>query len=125
MAKLVHLDISAADPERAARFYATAIGWSAQKLDGPEPYWLVATEPGDPTAVGAGIGRRAESWQSVTPTVGVDSADECARKVERAGGTILIPKTFVPGVGHLVTFRDTEGNVFAALEASAAGPPAG
>lgn len=46
------------------------------------------------------------------------NADETAKAIEAEGGTILIPKTAIPGVGQLVTFRDTEGNVFAALEAA-------
>ena len=117
MPKFVHIDIAADEPERAADFYEKVFGWKVQKLDGPMPYWLISTSD-DPTALGAGIGKRTESWQGAAPTIDVPSADEYAAKIEAEGGTIVVPKMLIPGVGHLVTFRDTEGNVFTILEAA-------
>jgi predicted enzyme related to lactoylglutathione lyase len=42
--------------------------------------------------------------------------DAVARAVEAHGGTILIPRTLIPTVGHLIFFRDTEGNVMGAMQ---------
>ena len=122
--RFVHVDISADDPKRAADFYHSVFGWSAQELPGPQPYWLISTDPSDPTAIGAGIGKRTESWQRVAPTIEVTSADEAAARVVDAGGAIVAPKTTMPGVGQLVAFKDTEGNVLLLLEPSRAGAPA-
>lgn len=116
MTRFVHIDISADRPERAAAFYRQAFGWTVTRLDGPVPYWLVAVDPGDPTAMGAGIGQRTEPWQSTVPTIDVADADEAAMAIVAAGGSIVIPKTSIPGIGQLVTFKDTEGNVMAVLE---------
>ncbi len=116
MPRFVHIDISADNPERAAAFYRRAFGWSVTRLEGPVPYWLVAVDPVDPTAMGAGIGQRTEPWQTTVPTIDVANADAAARTIVEAGGSIVIPKTAIPGVGQLVTFKDTEGNVMAALE---------
>jgi predicted enzyme related to lactoylglutathione lyase len=55
----------------------------------------------------------------VTPTIDVPSADEYADKITAAGGEIVRPKTLIPGIGHLVTFKDTEGNVFGILQPAA------
>jgi hypothetical protein len=115
MPKFVHIDIAADDPERAAGFYEKVFGWTVRKLEGPVPYWLIATSD-DPTDLGAGIAKRGEAWQSATPTIEVPSADEYAARIEKEGGTIIVPKVQIPGVGYLVTFRDTEENVFAVLE---------
>lgn len=126
MPKFVHIDISADDPERAGRFYSRVFGWNVAKFEGPVPYWLVSTSD-EAGAVGAGIAKRDEAWQSVTPTIDVPSADEYAARIEAEGGTIVAPKMLIPGVGYLVTFKDTEGNVFAILEpaeASAGAPEA-
>lgn len=116
MPKFVHIDLAADKPDRAADFYAKVFGWQATKLDGPVPYWLIATDPGDPAAVGAGIGQRDQPWQTVAPTIEVPSADDYARRIEEAGGTIVVPRADVPGVGALVTFKDTEGNILTVLE---------
>jgi hypothetical protein len=117
MPKFAHIDISADDPARAVEFYRSVFGWTPTKLEGPMPYWLMATDSSDPNAVGAGIGQRTEPWQTVVPTIDVSSADEAAAGIVKAGGSIVIPKTRIEGVGYLVTFKDTEGNVLAAMEA--------
>lgn len=120
MPKFVHIDIAADDPQRAADFFSKVFGWSAQELDGLVPYWLLRPSPKDQTAIGAGVARREEPWQSVMPTIDVPSADLYADKIMVAGGAIVRPKTLIPGVGYLLTFKDTEGNVFAILEPVAA-----
>jgi uncharacterized protein len=120
MPRFVHIDISADNPERAAAFYRQAFGWTVTRLEGPMPYWLVAVDAADPNAMGAGIGQRTESWQSTAPTIDVADADQAAAAIVAAGGSIVIPKTPIPGVGQLVTFKDTEGNVMAVLESAPA-----
>jgi predicted enzyme related to lactoylglutathione lyase len=124
MRQFVHIDIAADDPQRVVDFFSKVFGWSARKLEGPVPYWLLSTSPSptDQPAIGAGVAHREEPWQSVTPTIDVPSADEYADKITAAGGTIVRPKTLIPGVGHLMTFNDTEGNVFAILEPLADNP---
>ncbi|MBC7284295.1 VOC family protein [Hoeflea sp.] len=127
MPKFVHIDIAADEPERAAEFYEKVFGWTSRKLDGPVPYWLVSP-PDDPSALGAGIAKREQAWQSTTPTIEVSSADEYGARIVAEGGTIIRPKALIPGVGYLLTFRDTEGNAFAILEPAADNrfaPPAG
>jgi len=47
-------------------------------------------------------------------TIG-DSIDDYAEKVAAAGGTVALPKSIIVGVGALMFFRDTEGNVFGAI----------
>ncbi len=125
MPNFVHIDIAADDPERATRFYARVFGWTINKLEGPVPYWLVSTgaAPATPTPpIGAGVARREAPWQGVTPTIDVDSVDAYEKRIVAEGGTVVVPKTEIPGIGHLLSFKDTEGNVFAILEPV---PPAG
>ena len=119
MPKFVHIDISADDPERAASFYRDVFGWTVTKLDGPMPYWLIATG-GDPAEIGGGIGQRSESWQSVIPTIDVPSVDNFEKKLTAAGGSVVTPKQLIPGVGYLLNFKDPDGNIFSILE-----PPEG
>ena len=122
MPNFVHIDIAADDPERATRFYERVFGWKIRKLEGPTPYWLIATGDGMAPPIGAGVARREEPWQSVTPTIGVDSVDAYEQKILAEGGAVVVPKTEIPGVGQLLSFKDTEGNVFAILEPAAENP---
>jgi predicted enzyme related to lactoylglutathione lyase len=123
MPGFVHVDIAADDPERAAEFYRRVFGWTVTRLEGPVPYWLLS--PPDGQGPGAGIAKREQPWQGATPTIDVASAAAIGESIAREGGTILVPPTPIPGVGTLVTFRDSEGNVLAALEAERHNPFAG
>ena len=48
--------------------------------------------------------------------VGVESVDEYVKKIQDAGGTVVVPKMAVPTVGYFAQALDTEGNVFAIFE---------
>jgi predicted enzyme related to lactoylglutathione lyase len=46
----------------------------------------------------------------------VSSIDDAIAKITSQGGTIVLPKMPVPGVGWLVYAKDTEGNIFGSLQ---------
>jgi uncharacterized protein len=116
MARPVHFEMQADDPERAAAFYGDVFGWSVEKWDGPIPYWLITTG-GDGPGIDGGLSRRgSDPSPNVVITMGVESADATAAAVESAGGTVIRAKMAVPGVGWLIYCRDTEGNEFGAMQ---------
>jgi len=116
MPRPVHFDISAEDPERAAAFYANVFGWTFTKWDGPMDYWLITTgEEG--AGIDGGLGVRRHEAPEVPFTLDVPSVDEYVAKVTDAGGTIVQPKSPIPGVGWMAVFADPEGNVFGMMEA--------
>ncbi len=116
MARVVHFEIPADDPARAVKFYETVFGWKIQKWDGPENYWLAMTgEEGQPGINGAITGR-GEPTTVVVNTMDVASVDDSIAQVVANGGSVLMPKMPVPGVGYLAYFRDTEGNVFGMMQ---------
>jgi predicted enzyme related to lactoylglutathione lyase len=49
-------------------------------------------------------------------TIAVLDVDETVRKIVSAGGLIVMEKTTLPGVGHLIFFQDTEGNLAGAMQ---------
>ena len=58
MARVVHFELAADDPERAAKFYEGVFGWQIQKWDGPQDYWLATTGPKDTPGIDGAIMRR-------------------------------------------------------------------
>jgi uncharacterized protein len=50
--------------------------------------------------------------------INVTSADAVARAIVEAGGSIVQPRTVIPGVGYVVCCKDTEDNIFAIIEPS-------
>jgi predicted enzyme related to lactoylglutathione lyase len=111
MPRVVHFEISAEDPQRAADFYARVFGWKITKWPGPQDYWLVKTGEAPEPGIDGGIFRRHGPVGHVN-SVSVASVDATAKQVEEAGGKIVVPKMAIPGVGWLIYCQDTEGSVF-------------
>ena len=120
MPHLVHVAINADDVERAKTFYERVFGWTFSAW-GPPTFYQIRTGPaGETPPVRAALqGRRTFEGQAPIGyecTIGVESIDETARKVAAAGGSVVLPKSIIAGVGALMFFKDTEGNVFGAIQ---------
>jgi predicted enzyme related to lactoylglutathione lyase len=115
----VHFELSADDPDRAARFYEQALGWSVrrwnQSSDAPA-YWLCFTGEGPPGIDGGMTQRGPASFPGTTLTIDVDDLEGCTARVRAAGGEVLMAPVDVPGVGRLAYCADTERNVFGLLQ---------
>lgn len=124
MLRVMHFEVAADDPQRAADFYKNTFGWEIEEWKGDvSEYWLVTTGPDNERGINGGIFKR-ESPLSYSGgeliayrcTVGVPSVDEYQEKVIKNGGTVTHPKMAVAGMGWLVYCKDTEGNVFGIME---------
>ena len=130
---VVHFEIPADDPERAVRFYRELFGWEIKHMGGPMDYWLLETVPTDGEGmpirqgVNGGLMRRMMPGQVPVNYIAVDDVDEFARKAERLGAKVIVPKMPVPGMGWFAQLTDTEGNIFAIWQhdMAAAGAEAG
>ena len=121
MARVIHFEIHAENPDRAVKFYKDLFGWEFTKWDGPQPYWLIKTGPdGQPGINGGLVPRRgAIDGQAVLAyvcTVDTTSVDDSVKKAVAGGGTIALPKMPIPGVGWLAYCKDTEGNIFGMMQ---------
>jgi predicted enzyme related to lactoylglutathione lyase len=123
--RVVHFEIHCDDLDRAERFYTAVFGWTVQRWQGPMDYRLVTTGPeGEPGINGALLERRAPvDGQAVIAYVcTIDVPDLAATEaaVAAAGGQQVLERMAVPGVGHLAYFKDSEGNVFGAIQSDPA-----
>lgn len=116
MPRVIHFEIPADDPTRAARFYESVFGWRFQKWDGPMEYWMVVTGTQGP-GIDGGLMKRQQPGQSVNHVVGVDSVDATTQAVEKAGGRVVAPKSAIPGVGWIAYYLDPENNAFGVMQA--------
>jgi predicted enzyme related to lactoylglutathione lyase len=120
MARVVHFEVHAEDPQRAIAFYETALGWTFSEHV-PGEYWLISTGVDTEVGINGGLIRRKgpgpapDAKLPVTAyvcTVQVKSLDTYLKAVANAGGTVVVPRHAVPGVGWSAYARDTEGNIF-------------
>ena len=119
-APIRHLAINADDTARAQRFYAAVFGWSFAAW-GPPGFWMIDTGARDAGTPMASLQQRrtlveGERMTGVECTIGVPDIRTAEQMILAEGGTILMPRTTIPGVGHLLWFRDTEGNVAGAMQ---------
>ena len=115
MPRIAHFEHAYDDPESAARFYRDVFGWTAEVWAGGEqPYWMITTGPdAESTGINGGFLKKSDAGQpSVVNTITVDDIDSYIAKVEEAGGTVMMPKTAIPGVGYQAYFVDPGGVAF-------------
>ena len=122
MLPLVHFEIHAADPEKAAAFYSDLFGWTIKKWEGPFDYWLVNAKTDAIGIDGAIVQRRGErppagaAVSGFVCTISVDDLDARISQAERSGARKAVDKMEVPGVGWLAYMLDPDGNVFGMLQ---------
>jgi predicted enzyme related to lactoylglutathione lyase len=126
MARVVHFEIHADDPDRAAKFYGEVFGWTVTRWKGPVDYRLLSTGEGAPGIDGAIMARTeplaGEGVGGYVCTITVEDIGATERRVLRAGGQRVRDRQQIPGIGLHAYFRDTEGNIFGALQQAALRP---
>jgi uncharacterized protein len=118
MSRPIHFELSFEDAERAKSFYSKVFGWSYQKYgDDSMPYWLTTTgADGEPGINGGMMLRQGGMPAGTTNTMGVESVDAAVDTIKAAGGTVILEKMAVPGMGWVAYALDTEGNQFGVFE---------
>src|SRR4029079_8384997 len=113
-----HFAINADDLDRARRFYQKVFKWKIEPW-GPPGFFHIRTSGGKEAVLGALQGRRellpGQRMIGYECTIAVEDVDQVARAVKANGGRILMEKTTIVGLGDLIFFTDTEGNVAGAM----------
>jgi uncharacterized protein len=123
MDKVVHFEIPSDDLARAKEFYGSIFGWEINEI--PEVNYTSLTTnqvdeqqlPKERGVINGGMFKRSPEVPS-TPviTIGVDDVEISLKEIEAHGGTVVAPRTEVPGMGAFAYFKDTEGNVLGLWE---------
>lgn len=121
---LAHFAIAADDVERARRFYERVFGWRIEAW-GPPDFYMVYTDPDKPhgsiakradLAAARGeqsvAGRGGVGWEC---TIAIDDLDSIKAAIVRHGGKIVHQELEIVGVGTLIRFEDSEGNIACAM----------
>ena len=120
MPTLSHVAINADDLPAARAFYAATFGWQFAAWGPPGFYRVEADDPRGPGVTAALQQRRDLLPDRPTTgfecTIAVTGVDLTARTALAAGGRILMERTTIPGVGHLIWLADPSGNVVGAME---------
>ena len=117
MPKVIHFEIPAENTKRAIGFYEKALGWKFKQYGGKEmDYWLVTAGEDEEVGINGAIIKKSESHPATVNTVSVTSFEDAVKRIKKAGGKVLGPKTTVPSVGYMAYCKDTEGNIFGIMQ---------
>jgi len=119
MNKVVHFEIPFDNEERAKKFYQDTFGWQIFKV--PEmDYSMVTTVetdqqtmiPKTPGAINGGLMKR-DPATGVHPVIVIDvqDLDTHLKRIENAGGKVVMPKMDIGDFGVYARVSDTEGNI--------------
>jgi len=100
MPRVVHFEIPAGDPERAAAFlHKGVLGWKVEKWPGPMDYWMV--DHGSPMArlgINGGFNEERKTSLPLQTLLAWKSIEKAVAAVSSAGGKEIMPKTPIPTV---------------------------
>lgn len=116
MPRVVHFEIAANDPESTAEFYSKVFGWTIQKWDRPQEYWLISTGSHDRPGIDGGIFAPNGLFTGCANTIEVPAIDDYLILVKKSGGKVLTDKMTIPEVGYLAYCKDPDGNIFGLLQ---------
>src|SRR4030042_39933 len=105
MSRVVHFEISADQPERAVQFYSSVFGWKINKWSN-ENYWLATTGDESEPGIDGAIQTRSDPNATTVNTIDVESVEDSVARIQDCGGTILQPKTVIPGIGYWALCKD-------------------
>lgn len=109
---IVHIELSANDPQAASQFYKEIFGWQINVA--PEFDYHMFQAEGGPgggfVKVGSGADAFKNSAGDVLVYIGSDDIDADLRQVEARGGKIVAPKMEIPQTGWFGVFTDPTGN---------------
>jgi predicted enzyme related to lactoylglutathione lyase len=112
------VDTAQSDPGAAVEFYKDLFGWEAENVmppDEPVQYFMCTL---DGRQV-AGVGSQPEGMPPIpvwNTYISVEGADECAKKVAEAGGSVMMEPFDVMDQGRMAVFADPAGAAFCVWE---------
>lgn len=118
MDSVTHFEIPCDDTARAQKFYQDVFGWQFAKLPDMDYHMITTTEtdpqtmmPKQSGAINGGMRQRQQTGEAPIIVLNVPSLDDRLKKVEEAGGKVVLPKMDIGAYGFYACASDTEGNV--------------
>lgn len=107
---VVHIEIPASDIPSAAKFYEALFGW---KMEHAAEFDYTMWSDG--SGYGGGFNKASDENPvgQVLVYIHSDDIDTDLKNVEKLGGTVVHPKTEIPGTGWFGLFKDPAGNTLA------------
>jgi len=107
--KPVWVDLASSDPAAARDFYSKLFGWKVEVNPDPQYGGYGLAKIGGKDVAGIGGKQMAEAPTAWSVYIGSTDPAETAKKVQAAGGTVVVPPTPIGEQGNFAVFQDPSG----------------
>ena len=117
-----YFDLTVKDLAVARGFFEAVLGWKFERFPMPYEYYRITAGPAEEPGIDGGMAAIKDTsicggWPLVNLTVPVPSVDKCIEKIKANGGSVVEPRTAIPGVGWYATCAEPGGLMFGLIEA--------
>jgi uncharacterized protein len=126
MDPIVHFEIPVDDIEKSRGFYGDIFGWKLTDWPMPDGSTYIGVhttpineetrEPLKPGAINGGIMKKTEKVGMPVFAIHVSSIDEKLAMIGKAGGSTVMPRTDMMGMGFYAYAKDPSGNIIGLWE---------
>jgi len=113
--RVTYFEIASERPEADMKFYREAFGWEFRP-SGENHSWVIKTGDRDDPGIDGKLTQKNDTLQQLVNTITVPDIAEAIRRIDQAGGNMVLPKKAVPHVGWVAFFLDPDGNMFGVME---------
>jgi uncharacterized protein len=114
--KPIWVDLASSDPAGSRAFYSKLFGWKVEVNPDPQYGGYGVAQLGGQPVAGIGPKMTAEAPTTWAVYIGTDDADDLARRVQAAGGTVVAGPMTVGDQGRMAVFADPAGAIISAWQ---------
>jgi predicted enzyme related to lactoylglutathione lyase len=114
--KPIWVDLSSTDAAGSRAFYAKLFGWTVEASPDPQYGGYAIAKIGDKNVAGIGPAQAPDQPSAWSVYIGSQDAEATARKVEAAGGTVVVAPFDVADQGRMAVFQDPSGAFISAWQ---------
>lgn len=120
--KPIYFDLTVENLAIARHFFEEVLGWKFEHFAMSYEYYRITAGPPGEAGIDGGIGQIADAGKAtahnlVNLVIPVSNLDSVIKKVSSCGGTVIEPRTPIPGIGWMATCAEPGGLRFGLLEA--------
>jgi uncharacterized protein len=115
------VDLSSSDPAASREFYSRLFGWEVAVSPDPQYGGYAMAKVGGKDVAGIGPKQSADAPTAWMIYIGTDDAEDLAKKVQAAGGSVIAPPFDVGDQGRMAVFQDPSGAFISAWQPKAMG----
>ena len=114
--KPVWVDLSSTDAAASREYYAKLFGWEVEVSPDPQYGGYAMARIGGKDVAGISPAQTPEGPSAWMVYIGSQDAEETAKKVQAAGGTVVAPPFDVADQGRMAVFQDPAGAFISAWQ---------